>query len=268
MKSVLLFLLFFTLNTGHQQSPQAENEPFAVVELFASEGCSSCPSAETFFHDEMQSQHATNVLFLAFHINYFNGPLPGPCGTSAWDDRFSDPQFTVHQEFYKARLKSQYLLTPQFIFNGEKCTYSGAADFTVSYQNDSMRSVYQSFLHRKPEQKPKTSLELKRLVVDTNGRKVKVGFSANQLPPESRVLVFLLESHLVSKITAGENCGKTLKHDNVVRQMSIFPNQEKGSGSIIVPDDAVLRNLHLATYAQNTETGEIVAIDKGFALFE
>lgn len=261
---LLLTLVLVGLAMGFSEPDQPKNEPFAVVELFASEGCSSCPSAEDFFHQEMVHRTDENVLFLAFHVDYFNGSLPGPCGNSAWHDRFSSPQFTDHQQFYSHSLKSPHLLTPQFIFNGQKCTYSGSKAFNVPYQNDSMRAITQSFLTQKLE----TSLKLNKPKVNKGQRKVKVKFSVSLLPIESRVCIFLIESGLKSEITAGENCGKTLTHQNVVRSMVPFFNKERGEAWLEFPKDAVLQNLHIAAYAQNSVTGKIVAIDKGHPLWK
>jgi len=102
---ILLFLLF-----GYHGSAQ---QPFVIVELFTSEGCSSCPPADKVL-SELKAEaekYKQPVLFLEYHVDYWN--------RLGWKDPFSKNQFTLRQENYSRVLPGKELYTPQLVVNGE-----------------------------------------------------------------------------------------------------------------------------------------------------
>src|SRR5207244_447517 len=91
---------------------QSQDKSFAVVELFSSEGCSSCPSADLLVSrlTTWARKNNRNVYPLIFHVDYWNN--------LGWRDVFSNQEFTQRQRNYAQIFKEQGVYTPQMIVNG------------------------------------------------------------------------------------------------------------------------------------------------------
>src|SRR5436305_253879 len=103
---------FIKMNRNQNNSSESINENgIAVVELFTSEGCSSCPPADELLSDLKTSMRGKNIFLLAFHVDYWN--------YLGWNDRFSDAAFSKRQSHYADVLHAE-VYTPQMIVNGQK----------------------------------------------------------------------------------------------------------------------------------------------------
>ena len=115
LKKLICFLLMtlLFLFPSISMSAQSSSQPIAVVELFTSEGCSSCPPAEKVFSDIIRDakKNDKNIFCLEYHVDYWN--------RGGWKDPFSNNQFTMRQNNYSGALKQRELYTPQMIVNGE-----------------------------------------------------------------------------------------------------------------------------------------------------
>src|SRR5580692_6462080 len=107
---------------------------FAVVELFTSEGCSSCPPADQLVARVQQEDKDQPVYILAFHVDYWD--------RLGWKDAFSDTRFTQRQSRYASWLNLQSVYTPQIVVNGTK-------EFVGSQEN-TLRSAINSGLEQTP----------------------------------------------------------------------------------------------------------------------
>jgi hypothetical protein len=155
-------------------------QPPAVVELYTSEGCSSCPPADRW---ASALKGRGDVLVLAFHVNYWD--------RLGWPDRFATAATTERQHELQRAAGAPYVYTPQVIANGRDLrSWSGAA------------------LPRLPSSP--VALSLTR-----EGSTVRASVAA---PSGSRVAGYwaALEDGHSSRVKAGENAGETLKHDHVV----------------------------------------------------
>jgi len=154
-------------------------QPPAVVELYTSEGCSSCPPADRWLST---FKGRSDVIPLAFHVNYWD--------RLGWPDRFATAAITDRQHQLAQTSGSRYVYTPQVVVDGRDLRdWSGAA----------------------PARLPatKVSLALKR---DGNIVTADVGPGAERLAGYWAVL----EDGHSSHVRSGENAGETLKHDAVV----------------------------------------------------
>ena len=107
-----LLTLLAALAAGHAAQPVVPAPPFALVELFTSEGCSSCPPADRLLGRiaEEASRSGQNVLPLAFHVDYWD--------YLGWTDRFARPEFGHRQRWYAAAARADGVFTPQIVVNG------------------------------------------------------------------------------------------------------------------------------------------------------
>jgi hypothetical protein len=160
-------------------SAQAGAQPPAVVELYTSEGCSSCPPADRWLS---ALKGRSDVLALAFHVNYWD--------RLGWPDRFANAATTERQHLLQRTSGAPYVYTPQVVVNGnDQRSWSGAS------------------LPRLPASP--VALTLAR---DANVVRATVGASSQRLAGYWAVL----EDGHSSRVKAGENAGETLAHDHVV----------------------------------------------------
>jgi hypothetical protein len=151
----------------------------AVVELYTSEGCSSCPPADRWLST---LKGRSDVIALAFHVNYWD--------RLGWPDRFATPAITERQHQQAQSSGSSYVYTPQVVLNGRDWRHwSGTAPARLPASN--------------------VALALKR---EGNTVTASIGPSSDRLAGYWAVL----EDGHTSRVKAGENAGETLKHDHVV----------------------------------------------------
>jgi hypothetical protein len=186
----LFSIVFIATSCNSQQLVKAKNK--IVIELFTSEGCSSCPAAEKYLG--ALSKEDTNVILLSFHVDYWN--------KLGWTDTFSNNQFTQRQYDYGNRFKLSSVYTPQAIINGTKET-------TGSNANKIQQYIQQTAFN------PQMLIGTVSTKIDNN----KIIVSASNKSNDANILyeTFLVEKNVSTHIMAGENEGATLPHTNVVR---------------------------------------------------
>jgi hypothetical protein len=169
-------------------SARAGERPI-VVELFTSEGCSSCPPA-----DALLAELATHpdVLALSFHVDYWDGP--------GWKDPFSSREATRRQERYKTLLELATVYTPQIVVDG-RWQAVGSDRIEVERALD--------LAHRDRSDIPVA------LTVDRGNAQIKLGAVADAA--SASVLLVGFDRRHVDKVKGGENGGRTLAHADVVR---------------------------------------------------
>ena len=170
---------------------------FAVVELFTSEGCSSCPPADDVLRELASEATRTgrHVYPLAFHVDYWNG--------LGWPDPYSSGMATTRQQTYSRALGEQGVYTPEMIINGRDA-------FVGSNRTRAHRSIEAAL--SKPEA---THIVLHATRSDSG---VSVDFAFSGAPIHASVLqVAFVQKEAVSQVKAGENAGRSLHHANVVR---------------------------------------------------
>ena len=195
LRPLILSLLFGLICTAQPRSARGKAlSPLnpVVVELFTSEGCSSCPPADAV----LARLDREGVIILGEHVDYWDD--------QGWKDRFSSPLFSSRQQDYGAAMRSGSVYTPQAVVNGEKeLLGSDARGLEIAIRE----------FNRKP------TAEVK-LVLGESGT---VGLQVGKLPPNSHkadVLLAITESNLETAVGGGENSGHKLKHAAVVRSLS------------------------------------------------
>ncbi|MET7751173.1 DUF1223 domain-containing protein [Micromonospora sp. NPDC005367] len=238
-------------NRAHSSDlpPQAQDatpagEGFAIVELFTSQGCSSCPPAEELLSEiERDAREQRQRIFaLGFHVDYWDD--------LGWPDRFADAAYTARQQAYARAFGSGHLYTPQMVVNG-------TVEFVGSDRRRATNAIASALTAAATTP---IALSVENASGGTGGgRRVVVGYQTER-PLERAVLnVAIVERGLVSEVARGENAGRTLRQDNVVRAFtSVSLDAERGRVELEVPSDLDPRQASVVGYVQNDGDKAIV----------
>lgn len=180
---------------AYKETVKGTYAPVAVLELFTSEGCSSCPPA-----DNLLPQLAVNnpqVIPLSFHVDYWN--------YLGWNDPFSSSSYSERQRDYVTQFKLESAYTPQLVVNGEY-------ELVGSNRSRAEAAV-------KDALKENAAVQLSISGVVKTGDKISFTVNASGKFQKSSVEAMLVQNMAVMKIKAGENNGATLTHTNVVRSI-------------------------------------------------
>jgi hypothetical protein len=209
-----------------------------LLELYTSEGCSSCPPADKW----MSGIKAGNVTPLAFHVDYWD--------YIGWKDKFSKAEYSDRQRKGAAFVGAGFVYTPQFVMNGR--------DFK-GWDNSRLNEKIES--SQKLASRANLSLDA---TTQANGEITLKANAQATKPVDAKtadVFIALYENKLVSKVNAGENSGRELRHDYVVReffgayQMS---NQNEFSKNFTLKPEWKGRDAGAVIFVQNSQTGEIL----------
>jgi hypothetical protein len=211
-----------------------------LVELFTSEGCSSCPPADHLLsHLAAEGLPGIQVIALSEHVDYWD--------RLGWADPFSSRQFSSRQEQYSRRFGLDGVYTPQVVVDGAfEAVGSDSTKVTAHI--------------RKAAEKPRAIVGLSRL-----GGSVRV--TASGIPGRQAVdvLYAVTEGSLLSNVRRGENAGRLLSHTGVVRrlrELGKFDPRETQSWSADVPLDFdqnwKRQDLRFVAFLQSRRSGQIV----------
>ena len=201
----------------------------ALLELYTSEGCSSCPPADLWLSQlGAQGFTADRVIPLAFHVDYWD--------YIGWRDRFTDPAFTLRQREIARLSGSRVVYTPQVTLNGRDFPrWSHATQFA------------QQFANTKQAATANIQVKFTRLASDRLEAQVSVSGQKQNLV----LYLALYENDLKSTVESGENAGRTLRHDYVVREWR---------GPHPVGSTPWVQSLQLKSEWQNAKMGVVIFV--------
>lgn len=200
MKIIVLIFLGLCSQLSWAENYQSADKRISLLELYTSEGCSSCPPAEKWLANIYQNGFTQDtVIPLAFHVTYWD--------YLGWKDRFSQPQFDQRQRNMVAREGGKTVYTPQFFVNGG--TIKDPERLT-QYLNTRHKFAAKTKIQAALEQTA-TSAKL-QIMLDKTG---------DQLLASQPITVYVTtyQNNIDSTITAGENRGLKSKHQYVVQEM-------------------------------------------------
>jgi len=190
-------IALFSSSNAFAKTYQANSSkhPVALIELYTSQGCSSCPPAEKWLGElEKSGVNSKQAIPLALHVDYWD--------YIGWEDQFSQKYFTQRQYQYRKTNHSESVYTPQIMFNG----------------NDVRGVNFGSSLIKLAKKNASVSYSVKAETVNDNNLQVAIDFDRiDANAKNSNVVVVLAESNLIGNIKSGENAGRKLKHNHVVR---------------------------------------------------
>lgn len=224
------------INAHFVKNAKTENKGFALVELFTSEGCSSCPSADELVAKIQRESNGKPVYILAYHVDYWN--------RLGWKDVFSTHEYSERQNEYANYLHLQSVYTPQIVVNGK-------TEF-VGSQESTLRSAIRTNL----EKTPTDQLTLTATTSSKNQATLK--YSIEGPDKNTALLVAVLQKAAQTKVGGGENGGRTLSHVQIVRKIQqIALSGNNGTSSITLPAGYDPKNYEIIGFLQNTLNGAI-----------
>ena len=243
--------LFFATTLSLTHARAADNPPAAavpiVIELFTSEGCSSCPPADVFVQklDAFQPIQGAQLIVLSEHVTYWD--------QQGWKDPNSSAALTERQSSYEGELKQKDVFTPQMIINGDQ---------QVSLENP---QHIQDVLE-KERADPRIPVRITSVAIDPANPSLlcaHVEADVNSGKHNADVYVALAIDHVESQVLRGENGGKHLVHVGVVQQLTKVGKLSKGK---TFSDDVQLRlkpgedpkNLRLVAFVQESGPGRLL----------
>lgn len=208
------------------------------MELFTSQGCSSCPPA-----DRLLGSYANreDIAALSFHVDYWN--------RLGWKDPFSDQLYSERQHNYAASFGSGSVYTPQLIINGEK--------EMVGSDEDKIASTIKQL------QKPSSS-QINIEEIKNSGNSISINYSVTGKRNNSVVNIALVQNKITTSIKAGENEGVTLTNYNVVRNFKKVSSISEGKNTAVIDITTGInkKDCSLILFLQDMSTNKVFAAVK------
>jgi len=220
---------------------RVEGEGFAVLELFTSEGCSSCPPADQVLAKIEKEADDKAVYLLAYHVDYWD--------RQGWKDSFSSADYSERQAQYGRWFNLSTIYTPQLVVNGKK-EFAGSDERAI-------RNAIVGELSAKPEA---------TLTLETTQRNegLIVAYHAVGAIKGTDLLITVVQKTGHSKVIRGENAGRELSHVQIVRKLQVVELSGVGDGSAVItlPEDLNHQDWEILGLIQNKNNGKILGAAK------
>ncbi len=226
----------FEKNTG-----KWDGKGFAVLELFTSEGCSSCPPADELMAGIQKETEGKSVYILAYHVDYWD--------RLGWKDAFSSAEYSNRQLQYSRWLNVSPIYTPQVIVNG-KMQYVGSETSAIHHAISEQLTT-----------KPVSTLTIQAY---QEGEHLQLTYRALQVHSGSHILIAIIQKAAQTKVLRGENAGRLLAHIQIVRKLQSerLGTAGEGSASIELPKDFNAQNWEVLCFVQDQSNGGILAVTR------
>jgi hypothetical protein len=240
----LTSILAISPNISVAQSKQTTGTP-VLVELFTSEGCSSCPPADALLAklDHDQPVTGAEIIVLGEHVDYWD--------ELGWHDRFSSHQYTDRQTQYSRRIGVDDVYTPQMIVDG-----------TVQFVGNDASHALRAIQHA--AQSSKLNLTLSQPVVD--GRTISAsvsGLPSATTKPHADLYAALVDPTDTTEVRGGENSGHRLQHVGVVRTLQRVGGPkdvvtEQISFKLTAPENSKPGQMRVVVFVQQSAQGAVL----------
>ena len=235
------------LLSGSEGPQYAGTRKPVLVELFTSEGCSSCPPADAFLSKlDQQPLAAAQLVVLSEHVDYWDH--------LGWQDPYSNHSYSLRQEAYAGRFGSRRVYTPQIVVDG-----------TYEFVGGSARSGNDAFAQALNA--PKIPVHLSSIRLD-RANILSAHVEADAIPPSHNsegadVYITVALNRAESHVARGENGGRILAHTAVVRTLSKIGSLRSGESfahdvQLKVEPGTDSRNLRLIAFLQEPHQGKVV----------
>jgi hypothetical protein len=199
-----------------------------ILELFTSQGCSSCPPADALLA-EYANAHDENIIPLSFHVDYWN--------RLGWTDPFSSNVYSARQQWYSQHLPRGSIYTPQLVVNGKA--------EAVGNNRNAVNGLVQKALAGKSTE----IVSVDGITVD-NGT-IRFRYQTENTGNEDVLNIALVQKMATTHIGAGENDGVTITNHNIVRAFNTQRADKEGTAQINLPASFKNSAYALVVYLQN-----------------
>ena len=201
--------------TRSASSPNESSSTPVIVELFTSEGCSSCPPADQLLSrlDKEQSIPGANIIVLSQHVDYWN--------QLGWRDPYSSAQFSARQSSYAEAFGRDGVYTPQMVVDGR-----------LEFVGSDTTKAREAITEAASSPKARVQIEITPNTETRESGTVQFTVRVEDIPAitagdTAEVLLAITESDLSSSVARGENAGRNLRHTAVVRQLATIGSISK-----------------------------------------
>lgn len=225
--------------TGEKQ----QRVPLAVVELFTSEGCSSCPPADAVLARlaERADASGAQIFPLSFHVDYWN--------RLGWEDPYSDAAYSDRQRAYAHAWGTSRVYTPQMVVNGRREFVGSNSEQLEHALKVALAVPAQASVALTVKAEPK--------------QRLSVAYRVNA-DVAVHLHLALVQRQGKEEVTRGENSGRTLIHRNIVRGLHTVGDQSAGTWTFTLPGGLAASDAFVVGYAQSAE-GAVVGAAQGRA---
>ena len=236
--AIVFTFLTATISFRNQKDKNPEEiaaSGFAVLELFTSEGCSSCPPADKLLTEIQRQATGKEIYVLAYHVDYWN--------RLGWVDPFSSPEFSRRQYQYGKKLSSQ-VYTPQLIINGKEELIGSNSTAVKNSLSKALKRKVKEKLHLKAQQE---------------GGQLRIDYSLDGELGDVELHIAIVRKRAVSRVRSGENSGRTLSHVQIVERLLSFDIRSGEPVLVSPPDSFNSQEWELIGFLQSKDKGEISA---------
>ncbi len=204
-----------------------------VVELFTSQGCSSCPPADQLLSNLAKSDKSgPEIIVVSEHVDYWNH--------LGWKDPFSAKFFTERQNAYARVFNQNCLYTPEMVVDGKE-----------GFGGTDSRAAAGAIASRANEPKLKIPLSA---VIDASGKSLIITFTKDlSVGRDEQLVVFLTQNNLTVPVRSGENSGRILSHTGVARAVKTLDKPVEQL-SLPIPQSAGILSIKVVALRQNTKS--------------
>src|SRR5215471_3064771 len=237
---IMIWLAAGYIFASEPKTFESSDTQSSLIELFTSEGCSSCPPAEKWVTALKSNQELwKKIVPLAFHVDYWDH--------LGWRDRFAKPEFTSRQQHYAAAWGGDSVYTPGFVVNGKE---------------------WRSWFGGNAPPASSTKVGVLRASLGDNGQVTATFIPATTQPRSLTLNVALLGNDLQSDVKRGENSGRKLRHDFVVLQLAKSEMTNQGNlwtGTVLLSGNSGAdKATALAVWVKSGETAEPIQATGGW----
>jgi len=199
----------------------AQQKPVVVLELFTSQGCSSCPPADTVLEEIKNSSNPKEIIALSYHVDYWD--------YIGWKDPYASKNFTKKQRFYGTKFNSSSIYTPQLVINGEE-------HIVGSDRTNILKKIEQKLKRKKIE----NTVNLSKVSKQNNV--IDFFYEIKGKTDKKNIHFILVLNKKTTNVKRGENSNRTLTNNNIVIMEEIKPiTTLNGSHTLKIPNIVTLK---------------------------
>ena len=207
-----------------------------AVELFTSQGCSSCPPADLKLGELARR---ADIVALSFHVDYWD--------YIGWKDRFATPATTERQRVYARTLKQRYVYTPEMVVDG-RVHEPGVSDSQIERMLDEARR--------------RTTVRATPVLEYQADGSVRIALAAAKLESPADITLFIYDRRHTTPIARGENNGRRIENFNVVRHFETIDRWNGAAHTWTVPAGRFQPEQGIAVLVQAPDQGPVIGAGK------